>query len=534
MNPAPAAPLEILVVDDNKVDREAIKRYLGGYRRDMACNFHEADSAEGAISLIEKHSYDCVFLDYRLPDMDGISVLKKLYNSETDLLNSPVVMLTGDGSESVMLDALRLGAQDYIMKDSITPEALKISIAKAREMYEAKRARRQAEEQLQHTKKMDAIGRLTSGISHDFNNLLTAIVGNIHLLRRKMQAGAGAVSPEELEKRIDAIELATNRGTELVRRLMVFTRQSALAKEITDPSLCVDDISELLKSTLGGDIIVKTILKEDTWPVMLDISEFENMLINFAVNARDAMPKGGKLTIEVDNITLDESYALRNPDAQQGDYVMIAISDTGTGMSKEVQQRVFEPFFTTKAAGEGTGLGMSMAYGFVQQCGGHIHVYSEEGCGTVFRIYLPRYVTEEDEVKVPLNLDALPKGTETILVTDDDEFIRMMAVSMLEKLGYRILQAPTGRVALEMLKREHKNVDLVFTDIVMPGGMNGIELVRQIRAHYPGIKALYTSGYTLNSVPDYQLNAGEQLLSKPYRREVLAQKIRETLDEQSH
>ena len=241
------------------------------------------------------------------------------------------------------------------------------------------------------------------------------------------------------------------------------------------------------------------------------------------------MPKGGKLVIETDNVVLDEAYTLQYPNVVPGSYVMIAISDTGIGMTPEVQRRVFEPFFTTKPLGEGTGLGMSMAYGFVQQSDGHIHVYSELGHGTVFRIYLPQFMLEE-EVEEIAEATAVPTGVETILIVEDDDAVRNVAVNMIERLGYLTFQAKTGHVAIELFKKEHENIDIVFTDIVMPQGMNGTELVAIIRKLNPSVKVLYTSGYTENAIPDYQLCADEELISKPYRREVLAAKIRKVLD----
>jgi signal transduction histidine kinase len=520
---------DILIIDDNDVDREAIKRYISRSKRGTTFSFHEATTGAQGKEMMESRPYDCIFLDYRLPDTDGISLLRQFYNPRADLATSPVIMMTGQSNETAMIDALRLGAQDYILKENISPESITISMIKAREMFEAKRARRQAEEQLQHTLKMEAIGQLTSGIAHDFNNLLTVVSGNAHLLRRRLKAGTDKYSAEDIEAKVQAIESAAQRGAELVRRLMVFTRQSPLAQEAADISRCIAETAGLLKMTLGETIEVRTVTPEGAWPVFIDAAEFSNILINFAVNARDAMPDGGRLTFEVENVTLDDAYTLWNPEVTPGQYVMVAVSDTGSGMPPEIRRRVFEPFFTTKPAGKGTGLGMSMAWGFVRQCGGHIHLYSEEGRGTVFKIYLPRH--NPGAIAVPVDPAApLPGGSETILVAEDDEIVRLITAAMLETMGYRVVQAPTARAALAMLETEHSNVDLVFTDIVMPDGMSGIDLVAKMRTHYPHIKALYGSGYTSNAIPDYNLQPGEDLISKPYNRETLALKVREVLD----
>lgn len=519
--------LNILVVDDDLVDRTAVRRALCRPGRDVS--LCEANSAKEAIERMKQQSFDCVLLDYRLPDMDGISMLKKLYNPEMDLAAAPVVMLTGQGSESVMLDALRWGAQDYVVKDNISTDTLGIAIAKAREIFDLKKNRRTVEDQLRQSQKMEAVGQLTSGVAHDFNNMLTIILGNTRLIMRRLQSEEN-FSREDAIKKVQAIETAARKGADLVKRLMVFTRQRSLEQTVTDINACVAETYELLQRALGELIEVKLIQKDDIWPVEIDVGQFQNALINIAVNARDAMPRGGKLTVETHNIVLDEEYAAHHPDAAQGPYVMVAVSDTGSGMSQEVARRIFEPFFTTKKAGEGTGLGLSMVYGFIRQSGGHIHCYSEEGHGTVFRIYLPKIRSAEEDAAMGETSTSLPKGDETILVVEDDPEVRVVAINMLGRLGYKTFEAANGQQALQILKQEHKNISLIFTDIVMPGGMNGADLAKKAQEYYPEIKALYTSGYTENAIPDYQLVVGEEIIGKPYSKETLAKKIRQILD----
>lgn len=378
-------PLEILIIDDNKVDRVAIKRSLNSIGLGKDAVIHEADSGRAGLDFIDKKNIDCVFLDYRLPDMDGLALLKQLYDPKTDLAKSPVVMLTGQGSEAVMLEALRWGAQDYLLKDNITPTALNIAVKKAQELFELKQSRRHAEEQLHHMRKLEAVGQLTSGIAHDFNNLLTVVLGNLHLLRERITDKPGNIDPEYVLKKIQTMDTVARNGADLIKRLMVFTRQRPLQHQVVNVNDCITNAFEILKRSLGETIVIELRQAKDAWPALMDREEFGNVLINLAVNARDAMPKGGKLTISTQNKSVPTSQEM-----QSGDYILITVSDTGTGMAPEVAQRIFEPFFTTKPVGEGTGLGLSMAYGFVKQSNGHISVESKKNSGTTFRIYLPR------------------------------------------------------------------------------------------------------------------------------------------------
>lgn len=518
--------LSILIIDDDQVDREAVCRYLK--KRGRTIDFHEACGGKDAEPLLREKKFDCVFLDYNMPDTDGISLLRKVYNPETGLAPSPTVMLTGRGGESVMIDALRWGAQDYLIKDDISPDALYIALTKAKEMHELKKSQYQATEILRQAQKMEAVGQMTSGIAHDFNNLLTIILGNARMQRRILNEG-GDLKAEGFEKKISAIETAANRGADLVSRLMIFSRQRPLQEETVDINRHVNEIHELLKRTLGERIEIKTAFSQDLWPVRIDTGQFENALINMAVNARDAMPGGGLLTIETRNVSVDEDYVFRNPDMSPGPYVMTAISDTGTGMPPEVMKRIFDPFFTTKKTGEGTGLGLSMVYGMLRQSGGYIHVYSEEGHGTVFRIYLPRYSAEREE---PHEGDeGNLTGHETILIVDDDEKIRTVGALMLERLGYKALQAGSARTGLEILKREHQNISLLFTDIHLQGGMGGVDLAQKVREYFPHIKVLFTSGYTEETMPERLPLPGAELIGKPYRKAELARKIRGILDQ---
>lgn len=513
----------ILIVDDDQIDRMAIKRYLSTL---PSITIYEAESGTQALGYLKDYKFDCIFLDYLLPDMDGLQFLDNIYDAETDLAPAPIIMLTGHGSEPIMLEALRYGAQDYLVKDSISGASINIALVKAKEIFELKQSRKIAEEQLNQAHKLEAVGQLTSGIAHDFNNLLTVVLGNTRLLRRKIEHGNELLSPDDLLSKITAIDAAANKGAELVRRLMVFTRQRAPVQEVIDANKYIQETISLLQRTLGSTIEVKMIPDPNLWGIMVDPSQFENVLINMAVNARDAMNKQGRLTIETSNTELDEIDVLQYHDIKPGQYIQISISDTGAGMEKEVLKKIFEPFFTTKEVGEGTGLGLSMVYGFVKQSGGHIHVYSEKDHGSVFRIFLPRY-NEVANVH-PLNI-RLPAGSETILIVDDDSDVADAARIILESLGYQTLVANNSRTALEILKLEGKKIDLIFADIIMPGDSTGIELARAAREQYPDMKILYTSGYTENAVP-YSIADRDEIISKPYRKETLACRVRKILD----
>ncbi len=371
-----AGRLQVLVIDDDAMDRMAIRRHLSspGLKADV----QEADTGASGIALLRQQNFDCVFVDYRLPDMEGTALLQVFYDITNDQMPAPFVMLTGQGGEEVMAEALRWGAHDYILKDHITGSSVLIAMSKAREVFELKKARHSAEDKLRQAQKMDAVGQLTSGIAHDFNNLLTVILGNTRIMRRRLaeipETQAVAIAPK-----VDAVESAALRGADLVRHLMVFSRQQEPKGTSVDIRAALAHTVTLLERTLGKSIALVLKADEGMQSVRVDATLLENAVINIAVNARDAMPQGGTLSISAYSAVFNGS-----------DHVLISIADTGTGMPGHVRERIFEPFFTTKPAGEGTGLGLAMVYGFIRQSGGHIEVDSEAGRGTTFRIYLPQ------------------------------------------------------------------------------------------------------------------------------------------------
>ncbi|WP_211250683.1 PAS domain S-box protein [Arenimonas donghaensis] len=382
--------------------------------------------------------------------------------------------------------------------------------------------RRQIESQLLQSQKMEAVGQLTGGIAHDFNNLLQVIGGNLELLKRDI--GTDERAQTCLNHALEGVE----RGAKLASQLLAFGRQQPLQPKPTHIGRLVRGMSDMLTRSLGERIEIETVVGAGLWNCLVDPVQVENAILNLAINGRDAMDGEGKLTIEAGNAFVDDRYAADNEDVRAGQYVMLAVTDTGRGMSPDLQKKVFDPFFTTKAPGQGTGLGLSMVYGFVKQTGGHVKLYSEEGQGTTVRLYLPRTRAEE-AAPVPRALATLG-GTETILVVEDEQTVRSTAVEMLGELGYKVLEAGNAEDAMAVIN-SGVAVDLLFTDVVMPGKLRSVELARLAREKQPGLNVLFTSGYTENAiVHSGRLDHDVELLSKPYSREQLADKVRRLLD----
>ncbi len=383
--------------------------------------------------------------------------------------------------------------------------------------------RREAEAALHQAQRMESIGQLTGGIAHDFNNLLQVISGNLQLL-------AGNVTGNErAERRINNALTGVNSGAKLASQLLAFGRRQALEPKVVSIGRLVHGLDDMLRRSLGEEIEIRVSVAPDLWNTLADPSQVENALLNLAINARDAMEGRGCLTIEVGNSVLDADYARNHPDVTAGEYVMLAVSDTGVGMTPETMAKVFEPFFTTKPEGRGTGLGLSMVYGFAKQSGGHAKIYSEVGHGTTIRLYLPRVIQAEDEL---VEIDKMPAtgGTEQVLVVEDDAGVRATAAEMLGELGYGVTTAPDADAALVMIESGLK-ADLLFTDVVMPGTLRSPELARRAKAALPGIGVLFTSGYAQDAiVHGGRVDEGVNLLAKPYTREALARKVRHVLD----
>jgi signal transduction histidine kinase/CheY-like chemotaxis protein len=399
---------------------------------------------------------------------------------------------------------------------------------RTRELEVENEARIRVEEALRQAQKMEAVGQLTGGIAHDFNNLLGVIVGSLEMLQRRLQP----MDPK-IRELIELAMRGAEQSAEMTRRLLAFSRQQPLDPQSIEVNRLVRGMSNLLHRTLGENIAIETVLGAGLWTLSSDVNQLENALLNLAINARDAMPKGGKLTIETENAYLDEAYASDQTDITPGQYVMIAVTDTGVGMSQEVAAKAFEPFFTTKGPGVGTGLGLSQVYGFVKQSGGHVKIYSEVGEGTTVKLYLPRLLgsdtAAQDAARVR-SVSARPRS-ETILIVEDNELLSQSISEMLREQGYRVLVARDGETALEQLASEPSEIHLLLTDVVLPAGMNGRKLAEEALRRWPTLKVLFMTGYARNSIfHQGRLDPGVNLIVKPFTYAALDERIRRLLD----
>ena len=389
------------------------------------------------------------------------------------------------------------------------------------------KSRERAEAQVRQMQKMEAVGQLTGGIAHDFNNMLAIIVGSLDMAKKYFER-----DPAKAARSVDHAMEGARRAAELTARLLAFSRQQPLDPKPVDVNKLVGSMSELLTRTLGGNIRMETVLAGGLWRMFADSPQLESAILNLCVNGRDAMADGGKITLETMNAHLDDSYAANHAEVRPGQYVAIAVSDTGTGMPADVISRAFDPFFTTKKPGQGTGLGLSQVYGFAKQSGGHVKIYSEVGQGTTVKLYLPRYVGEETEAKSAPSVDRPMTGStsEVVLVVEDEAGVRQMSVQMLRDLGYTVIHAGDAKQALAMLDSQ-PSFDLLFTDVVMPD-MNGRQLADLIKQQRPGLKVLYTTGYTRNAViHNGMLDRDVSFLPKPFTIQQLATKVRQVLDQ---
>jgi signal transduction histidine kinase/DNA-binding response OmpR family regulator len=469
-------------------------------------------TADHQLSAFNAGFFALLDLAHAGPDCRSLSDLRAAAGRDGEAIFTP------PSRPGIVLHLARGARQLGIYKAKVSTGGFLIGVEDQTERLKAEAILRQAQ-------KMEAIGHLTGGVAHDFNNLLQIISANLEL-------ATGATREPQLAQRLQNSIGAVARGSRLTSQLLAFARRQTLEPRSVDLGRVIRDMGELLRRTLGEGIEIETVVAGGLWNTLVDPAQVENMLLNLAINARDAMPQGGKLTLEVANASLDDAYAAAHNEVTPGQYVMLAVTDTGHGMPPDVATRVFEPFFTTKPEGQGTGLGLAQAYGFTKQSGGHIKIYSEPGEGTTVKIYLPRTRREEDVSDAPQSM-RVEGGREHILVVEDDEGVRAAVTDMLIALGYRVSRAGEAESALELLRSERP--DLIFTDVVMPGPIATREFTRRAQAMHPGIFVLYTSGYTQNAiVHNGKLDDDALLLSKPYSREQLARKLREVFAGTAH
>jgi PAS domain S-box-containing protein len=386
------------------------------------------------------------------------------------------------------------------------------------------------EERLRQIQKMEMIGQLTGGVAHDFNNLLTVIVGNLDMAAKRLRKLPEDDLVELVQKLLENARHGTERATALTQRLLAFARRQPLDPDEVDANRLVLGMSDLFARTLGEHIAVETVLSDNLWTVHADPHQLENALLNLAVNARDAMPEGGRLVIQTENCEFNDPHAAGVAEINPGQYVLLAVTDTGEGMSRDTLEQVFEPFFTTKDVGQGSGLGLSQVYGFVRQSGGHVKIYSEPGMGTTVRLYLPRMEPGEAQTRPePAAAREETESQATVLVVEDDEDVRVYSTDLLRDLGFRVLEAGNGAAALAML-RQHREIQLLFTDIGLPGGMTGRDLADAVHKIRPRLRILFTSGFATNAIAHRgRLDPGVHLLPKPFTSETLTAKIEEVM-----
>jgi PAS domain S-box-containing protein len=476
---------------------------------------------DGQGTFIRVSPSSAVVLGYAPEELIGRSAIGFVFEEDLDATRQEM-RLARRGRETRNFDcryAHKNGSVVPLAWTGVWSEPEQQHIFIGRDMTE----RMKLEAQLRHAQKMEAIGQLTGGVAHDFNNILTVITGSADVLLSALE------HDPKLHGIAKSIDEAAERGAQLTQRMLAFARKQALQSRTLDLNEIVQRMGTMLQRTLGEDIAVNISTPRGLWPAVADPSQLEDAILNLAVNARDAMPNGGRIVIETANVHLDDAYAAENVEVAPGDYAALVITDSGTGMPKEVIERAFDPFFTTKDVGKGTGLGLSMVYGFVKQSRGHVKIYSEVGHGTSIRIYLPRSMTESDVAADALQRpEQKSSGGESILVVEDDAAVRRVAVAILENLGYRVLQAGDGKSALEILGRAD-GIDLLFTDLIMPNGMNGMELLEKARALRPNVRALFTSGYSEEFLRGRSGDDGVPMVGKPYRRHRLAEAVRDAL-----
>ena len=508
--------LKILHLEDNPNDAELVKETLVADNPD--CKIIRVDNREDFEMELDRGEYDLIISDYKLPSFDGISALALAQQKCPD---TPYLFVSGNIGEEKAIETLKNGATDYILKDRL----LRLVPSVNRALHEAliKKEHRLLEEKLRQSQKMEAIGKLTGGIAHDFNNMLTIISGYTEMLIGKMEdRSLTRMGLEEIRK-------AAEKSSALTRQLLAFSRRQVLQPKVLDLKEKIMNSIEMFHRLIGEGIELVTVIQENLGRIKVDPSQLEQVMLNLVINARDAMPKGGRITLEAMNIVYDESFVMRNPDIAIGEYVMLMVRDTGVGINLADKARIFEPFFTTKSEGKGTGLGLATVFGIVSQSGGYIEVETAPGAGAAFKIYLPK-VEENPQMMETETVVEQQNGSETVLLVEDESSVRKFICTILETKGYKVLEVENEKHAISVCSEYKGKIHLLLTDCVMPQ-MSGKELSQKILALHPEIRVLYVSGY-MDQDPAGQniLEPNTAFLQKPFSPDKLAKKVREILD----
>jgi two-component system cell cycle sensor histidine kinase/response regulator CckA len=508
--------LRVLMIEDSEDDAALLVRELRQGNYDV--QLERVDESSALESAFEKQSWDLIISDFSMPHFSGTDALRLLRSKGCE---EPFIFVSGTIGEEIAVAALRDGAQDYLMKTNLN--RLVPAVRRALQEAEDRKNRKRMEQQVQQLQKFEAIGKLAGGIAHDFNNVIGAILGYAEMGCEEAQSGT------VLHDRFQKIRDQANWAGRLTSQLLAFARRQMLQPRKTDLNTLVVEGMSLLRRVIGEQIEVRVVAGPDLRVTMVDPAQIEQVLMNLCLNARDAMPHGGQLIIETQNIEIDQEYCRLHTYARQGSYILLTVSDTGIGMDSETAERSFEPFFTTKEMGKGTGLGLATVYGVVKQHEGFIHLYSEPGMGTTFRVYLPAG-TGTAEPRQPKHDEQVPMGTETILLAEDNEGLQEAAKEMLGKLGYRVILASDGTEAVQIFTKNPGQFDLIILDVVMPK-VSGPLAFSQMTAVRADLRVLFSTGYTaeaasLNSLTEQ----GASVLQKPYSLKSLAQTVRAILD----